>query len=73
MPRSALSRVSSFDWMISLVLRPIAFALVGPAVVLGGRDAVLVGAAVLIVAASAGALAVPAVRALQAVGAAPPD
>jgi hypothetical protein len=65
-PGSALSRVSSFDWMISLVLRPIAYALVGPAVALGGRDGVLVGAAVLIVVASAGALAVPAVRALSA-------
>jgi hypothetical protein len=51
--------------MISLVLRPIAFALVGPAVALGGRDAVLLGAALLIVAACAAALAVPSVRALS--------
>ena len=72
-PREALSRVSSFDWLISLVLRPVAFALVGPAVALGGRDAVLVGAAVLIAAAPAGALAVPAVRALSMGDALSPD
>jgi MFS family permease len=70
-PRTALSRVSSFDWMISLVLRPVAFALVGPAVVLGGRDTVLIGAAALIVVACGAALAVPSVRALSA--APPPD
>ena len=72
-PRAALSRVSSFDWLISLVLRPIAFALVGPAVALGGRDAVLIGAALLIAGAAAGALAVPAVRSLSAGDALPSD
>jgi MFS family permease len=65
-PREALSRVSAYDWMISLVLRPLAYALVGPAVVLAGRDAVLLGAAGLICAAAASALAVPSVRALRA-------
>ena len=65
-PREALSRVSAYDWMISLVLRPLAYALVGPAVVLAGRDAVLLGAAALICAAAASALAVPSVRTLRA-------
>jgi MFS family permease len=65
-PREALSRVSAYDWMISLVLRPLAYALVGPAVVLAGRDAVLLGAAGLICAAAASALAVPGVRRLRA-------
>lgn len=65
-PRAALSRVSAFDWMISLVFRPIAYALVGPAVVLAGIDAVLVGGAVLLAAAAAGALSVPSVRGLRA-------
>ena len=65
-PREALSRVSAYDWMISLVLRPLAYALVGPAVVLASRDAVLLGAAALICAAAASALAVPSVRTLRA-------
>jgi hypothetical protein len=65
-PREALSRVSAYDWMISLVLRPLAYALVGPAVILAGRDAVLLGAAGLICAAAAGALTIPSVRTLRA-------
>ena len=65
-PREALSRVSSYDWMISLVLRPLALAAVGPAAGLAGRDAVLVAAAGLIGAASLAALAVPSVRSLRA-------
>jgi hypothetical protein len=64
-PRAALSRVSAFDWMISLVFRPIAYALVGPAVALTGIDAVLVGGAVLLAGAAAGALSVPSVRGLR--------
>jgi MFS family permease len=65
-PRAALSRVSAYDWMISLVFRPAAYALVGPAVVLAGLDAVLVGGALLLAGAAAAALAVPSVRALRA-------
>jgi hypothetical protein len=65
-PRSALSRVSAYDWMISLVFRPLAYALVGPAVALAGTDAVLVGGALLLAVAAAGALSVPSVRALRA-------
>ena len=65
-PRAAISRVSSIDWMVSLVFRPAAYALVGPAVALAGLDAVLVGGAVLLASAAAGALAVPSVRSLRA-------
>jgi MFS family permease len=65
-PRAALSRVSSIDWMVSLVFRPAAYALVGPAVLVAGLDAVLVGAAVLLAAAAAAALSVPSVRGLRA-------
>jgi MFS family permease len=65
-PRAALSRVSSYDWLISLALRPLAYALVGPAVALAGRDGVLLGAAALILAAAGGALSVPSVRSLRA-------
>ena len=65
-PRAALSRVSSIDWMVSLAFRPAAYALVGPAVVLAGEDAVLVGGAALLAAAAAAALSVPSVRSLRA-------
>jgi MFS family permease len=65
-PRAALSRVSAFDWMVSLALRPAAYALVGPAVVLASLDIVLVGAAVLLATAAAAALSVPSVRNLRA-------
>jgi MFS family permease len=64
-PRAALSRVSSIDWMVSLAFRPAAYALVGPAVALAGLDAVLVGAAVLLAGAAAAALSVPGVRGLR--------
>jgi predicted MFS family arabinose efflux permease len=65
-PRAALSRVSAYDWMISLVFRPAAYALVGPAVVLASVDAVLVGGALLLAGAAAAALSVPSVRSLRA-------
>jgi MFS family permease len=65
-PRAALSRVGSIDWMVSLVLRPAAYALVGPAVVLAGLDAVLIGGAALLAAAATAALGVPSVRSLRA-------
>jgi MFS family permease len=65
-PRAALSRVSAYDWMISLVFRPAAYGLIGPAVVLAGLDAVLVGGAALLAAAAVAALSVPSVRSLRA-------
>jgi MFS family permease len=65
-PRAALSRVSAYDWMISLAFRPAAYALVGPAVALAGLDAVLVGGAALLAGAAGAALAVPSVRNLRA-------
>jgi MFS family permease len=65
-PRAALSRVGSIDWMVSLVFRPAAYALVGPAVLLAGLDAVLIGGAALLAAAAAAALSVPSVRSLRA-------
>jgi hypothetical protein len=65
-PRAALSRVSAYDWMISLVFRPAASALVGPAVALTGTDPVLVGGAALPAAAAGGALCVASVRHLRA-------
>lgn len=45
-PDTALSRVSSFDWMGSTVLRPLGFAIVGPIAATIGAGTTLIGAAV---------------------------
>ncbi|MGK2881707.1 MAG: MFS transporter [Mycobacterium sp.] len=49
-PQDRLARVSSFDYWGSLVLTPLAFAVVGPVAEFAGRDQTLVGGAVLLVA-----------------------
>ena len=46
-PSSLLGRVSSLDWLISVGLLPVSFALTGPAAGLFGIRATLVGAAVI--------------------------
>ncbi|MGH3130466.1 MAG: MFS transporter [Gaiellaceae bacterium] len=58
-PRDALSRVSSYDLMISVVFMPVGFALAGPVAAAIGEDATLVGAATLAVAANLAVIAVP--------------
>jgi MFS family permease len=64
-PRELLGRVSSFDWMLSLALIPVSFALTGPiAAALGARET-------LVLAGSLGAVAlvsflfVPGMRAIE--------
>lgn len=47
-PPERLSRVNSFDWMVSLLFMPIGQALAGPIAEAVGVEAVLVGAALLI-------------------------
>ena len=47
-PNERLSRVNSFDWMVSLIFMPVGQALAGPLADLVGEEAVLVGAALLI-------------------------
>jgi MFS family permease len=47
-PAERLSRVNSFDWMISLIFMPVGQALAGPLAEAVGAEAVLVGAALLI-------------------------
>jgi MFS family permease len=64
-PERALSRVSAYDWLGSLVTMPIGFALAGPVADLVGVDATLIGAACLMSGASLIALAVPGVRAVR--------
>lgn len=48
-PRELLARVISLDWLCSLALMPLGFALTGPAVNAFGRTAVLVTGAVVVV------------------------
>ena len=64
-PPRALARVSAYDWLGSLVIEPIGFALAGPVASVVGIDATLIGAAVLMVVAGLAALAVPSVRAVR--------
>ena len=58
-PQALRGRVSSLDWMVSLGLVPLSFALTGPIAAVAGADATLIGAgvlsAVLTLAPSAGA------------------
>ena len=61
-PAESLSRVSSIDWVLSLGLQPIGFALAGPAAEAFGLSAALAGAAVWGVVSTAVVLAVPSVR-----------
>jgi MFS family permease len=56
-PPERLSRVSSYDWMVSLGLLPVGYALVGPlAHALGAVDVLLVGSALACLAFAAGLL-----------------
>ncbi len=64
-PAAVLSRVSSYDWMVSLLLQPVAFAAVGPmSEAIGLQETLLVAAGVGIVANTA-VLLVPSVRRLR--------
>ena len=60
-----LGRVSSLDWMISIGLLPLSFALTAPAATAFGAQATLVGAAALGGAITLGALFLPGMRDLE--------
>ncbi|MDQ5820990.1 MAG: MFS transporter [Actinomycetota bacterium] len=64
-PQAALSRASSFSWMLALLLQPIGFALVGPVSDAVGIRATLIGAAVWALLSSCIVLSVPGVRDLR--------
>ena len=64
-PASMLGRVSSLDWMISIGLLPLSFALTAPAATAFGAQATLVGAALLGGAITLGALFLPGMRDLE--------
>ena len=72
-PAAALSRVSSYDALGSLMFGPIGLLLAGPAAVLVGPRPALVGCAVIVVLTTLAALAAPGVRALRAPADTPAD
>jgi MFS family permease len=64
-PGGLLGRVSSLDWLISIGLLPISYALTAPVVSLVGVEATLVGASLVGAAATAAALFLPGMRAIE--------
>jgi hypothetical protein len=63
-PEHALSRISSFDWLGSVALNPIGYALIGPIAAAIGTAETLVIAAVLNIAVCVGVTLLPSVRAI---------
>jgi hypothetical protein len=68
-PGHTLSRISSFDWLGSVALNPIGYALIGPLAAAIGTPETLVIAAVLNIGVLVGVVLLPSVR---AIGNAPP-
>jgi len=64
-PASLLGRVSSLDWLISIGLLPVSFALTAPAAAMFGVQATLVGAAAIGGAVTLGALFLPGMRDIE--------
>jgi len=67
-PGSMLGRVSSLDWLISIGLLPLSFALTAPVAAIFGARATLVGAAALGGAVTLGAFFLPGMRAIERTG-----
>jgi MFS family permease len=65
-PRESLSRVSSYDWLGSLVFQPAGYALAGPAAAAIGIPATLIASAAVQATACIGVALTPAARGLQA-------
>jgi len=61
-PQASLSRVSSYDWMVSLAFQPIAFVVIGPLADTIGEVPTLLLASAIGLAANGGALLVPSIR-----------
>jgi MFS family permease len=64
-PPDSLSRVSSIDWLLSVGLQPIGFALAGPLAETIGLSTTLAAAATWMILSTAAVLAVPSVRNLR--------
>ena len=61
-PQAALSRVSSYDWMVSLAFQPLAFVIIGPLADTIGNVQTLLLASAVALAANLGVLLIPSVR-----------
>jgi MFS family permease len=61
-PQDLLARVSALDWLVSIGLVPVSFALAGPVAEAIGVEATMIGAGVLAAIASFAFLAVPGIR-----------
>jgi DHA3 family tetracycline resistance protein-like MFS transporter len=61
-PTELLARVSALDWMVSIGLTPISFAIAGPIAEAIGVEATMIGAGVLAAIACFAFLAVPGIR-----------
>lgn len=72
-PEHARSRVSSYDWLVSLVFAPLGFMLAGPLALAIGLAPTLIGAAVIALIGNYGVLLVRDVREVRWVGDAPPS
>ena len=72
-PGSMLGRVSSLDWLVSIGLLPLSFALTAPIAGLVGVQATLIGAAVIGGVATLGALFLPGMRAIEGLSDEAPD
>jgi DHA3 family tetracycline resistance protein-like MFS transporter len=66
-PASMLGRVSSLDWLISIGLLPLSFALTAPVAEALGARATLVVAAVIGAVATVGGLLIPGMRSIEGV------
>ncbi len=64
-PAHALSRISSFDWLGSVALNPIGYALIGPIAAAIGTSETLVAAAILNIAVCVSVVLVPSVRSIR--------
>ena len=64
-PRGMLGRVSSIDWLISIGLLPLSFALTGPVAAAIGTRGTLIAAGIVGAAATAAAFFVPGMRAVE--------
>jgi MFS family permease len=64
-PGHALSRISSFDWLGSVALNPVGYALIGPIAAAFGTPETLAVAAILNIAVCVSVVLVPSVRSVQ--------
>lgn len=68
-PEHALSRISSFDWLGSVALNPLGYALIGPLATTIGTAQALVACGVINVMVAVGVIFVPSVRRIRMVSA----